>query len=679
MGQSAKTNQDAPSPVPELIQEPPTVPDLLFGLARRVPWWAVLLFLLIFWVGVGMFSDKNNRDILDWLADRPEVKTNELYDVVYEVKTEVLLVSETIRVRDLANEFTTISTQQVVSQADGVITCPEDAAEGCLSQRGVVVTYQDFENADRAAPDGVVETKALRSGSVGTLVRVTLADGTQTVVPPHEILSEEEGILSCDRVAVPDCESPSGQIITFNRPYSLHQGIRVRADAQIRHLDDGYEITIRPNRILSRREGTLDCAPDAPADCTSIPATFVVYPEKIIGTELRGEGDNDIRVRTVEEQTISIARNRIISMDVGLVTCNRSEDPRCQDYEGTIVSVRGETFKGQLSTESGSQYDIILAGDAESTEFERRDVKEETRSPDGCTATDAETCEITITMNDSTVAGRIVADNDNGVTVETVPEQIVTLRKGDIYSTTARTYKTCALNNPRGCNAGIWLTIIVTLSAFSLALVIGLIMGLCRVSSNPILYHLSTFYVELVRGVPLLVILLYFAFVVSPQMRDAHGIIGDITHPIYNFLTDIEVQVLGNESFLAEAVIGLAVGYGAFLAEVFRAGIQSVSKGQTEAARSLGMSYFQSMRHVILPQAIRTVLPPLGNDFIAMLKDSSLIAILALPELLQQGRLYSTRTFKAIPAYNAVAIFYIVMTLSLSLMVRAVERRSRLP
>ncbi|CAG1772131.1 partial Glutamine transport system permease protein GlnP, partial [uncultured bacterium] len=98
-----------------------------------------------------------------------------------------------------------------------------------------------------------------------------------------------------------------------------------------------------------------------------------------------------------------------------------------------------------------------------------------------------------------------------------------------------------------------------------------------------------------------------------------------------------------------------------------------------EAARSLGMSYFQSMRHVILPQAIRTVLPPLGNDFIAMLKDSSLIAILALPELLQQGRLYSTRTFQAIPAYNAVAIFYIVMTLSLSLMVRAVERRSRLP
>lgn len=677
MGQSTKAN--VPPPVPELIQEPPTVPDLLLGMARRVPWWAVLLFLLIFWVGFDMLNDQNDRDILDWLADRPEVNTDELYDVVYEVKTEVLLVSETVRVRGLDDTAVTVPIQQVVSQEDGVINCPEDAPEGCLSQRGVVVTYQDFENANRESPEGAVETKGLRTGVVGPLVRVTLADGVQTVVAPNDILSEEEGVLACDAIAVPDCEALSGQIVTFDRPYTLRQGIRVRADARIRHLEDGYEITIRPNRILSRREGILECPPNAAPDCVPIPVTYVVYPEKIIGTELRGDDDKEVQVRTVEQQTVQISRNRILNMTVGTVTCDRSEDPRCQDYEGTIVAVSGETFSGRLSTESASQYDIILEGDAEATEYERRDIKEETRNPDGCTSTDADACEITITMNDSTVAGRIIADNDSGVTIETVPEKIVTLRKSDIYSTTARTYKTCALNNPRGCNAGIWLTIIVTLSAFSLALLIGLLMGLFRVSSNPILYHLSTFYVELVRGVPLLVILLYFAFVVSPQMRDADGLVGEITHPIYDTLTKIEVQVLGNESFLAEAVIGLAVGYGAFLAEVFRAGIQSVSKGQTEAARSLGMSYFQSMRHVILPQAIRTVLPPLGNDFIAMLKDSSLIAILALPELLQQGRLYSTRTFQAIPAYNAVAIFYIVMTLSLSLMVRAVERRSRLP
>jgi polar amino acid transport system permease protein len=144
-------------------------------------------------------------------------------------------------------------------------------------------------------------------------------------------------------------------------------------------------------------------------------------------------------------------------------------------------------------------------------------------------------------------------------------------------------------------------------------------------------------------------------------------------------MTNLEVAVLGNESFLAEAVLGLAAGYGAFLAEIFRAGIQSISKGQSEAARSLGMSYLQSMRRVILPQAIRVVLPPLGNDFIAMLKDSALISVLALPELLQQGRLYISRTFQPIPVFNAVALFYIIMTLLLSLMVRSVERRTRLP
>jgi polar amino acid transport system permease protein len=257
----------------------------------------------------------------------------------------------------------------------------------------------------------------------------------------------------------------------------------------------------------------------------------------------------------------------------------------------------------------------------------------------------------------------------------------------DIDKDAARTLRRapldCALFNPRGCNAGIWLTLIVTFVAYGMALVIGLMVGLMRVSSNPLLYHSSTLYVELIRGTPLLVLLLFFAFVIGPLIRDTHYIgpfnIGFFTHPPYNFANKIEVAVLGEESFLSEAVLGLAIGYAAFLAEVFRAGIESIGRGQMEAARSLGMSYPQAMRNVILPQAIRVVLPPLGNDFIAMLKDSALISVLALPDLLQSGRLYITRTFQPIPVYIVVALLYILMTLFLSTIIRSMEKRFKLP
>jgi len=130
---------------------------------------------------------------------------------------------------------------------------------------------------------------------------------------------------------------------------------------------------------------------------------------------------------------------------------------------------------------------------------------------------------------------------------------------------------------------------------------------------------------------------------------------------------------------LPAAVLGLAFGYGAYLAEVFRAGIQAIPRGQMEAARSLGMTYFQSMRHVILPQAIRLVLPPLGNDLIAMLKDSSLVSVIAMAEVLQQGRLWISRNFRAFEGFNSVLLVYLIMTLILSLVVRAVERRAKLP
>ena len=207
---------------------------------------------------------------------------------------------------------------------------------------------------------------------------------------------------------------------------------------------------------------------------------------------------------------------------------------------------------------------------------------------------------------------------------------------------------------------GVVLTLRATILGYGSALILGLLAGLMLVSRNPITLAISKLYVEVVRGIPLLVIILYAGFVVTPYLRD---------------LTGGKVDLSG----FPGAIIGLGFGYGAYLAEVFRAGIQSIHRGQMEAARSLGMSYFQAMRHVVLPQAIRVVLPPLGNDFIAMLKDSSLISVVALPEVLQQGRLWVSRTFRAFEGYNTVALFYLVMTLVLSLLVRFIERKTALP
>jgi polar amino acid transport system permease protein len=160
------------------------------------------------------------------------------------------------------------------------------------------------------------------------------------------------------------------------------------------------------------------------------------------------------------------------------------------------------------------------------------------------------------------------------------------------------------------------------------------------------------------RGLPLLVIVLYAGFVIGPWIRDASG--GAL-----------------NPNMLMRAILGLGMGYGAFLSEVFRSGIQSIGRGQSEAARSLGMNSRQTMTYVILPQAFRIILPPLGNDLIALLKDSSLIAVLALEETLQLGRQWISRTFRAIEGYNTVAFLFLVLTMSLSVVVAWIERRSK--
>jgi polar amino acid transport system permease protein len=229
--------------------------------------------------------------------------------------------------------------------------------------------------------------------------------------------------------------------------------------------------------------------------------------------------------------------------------------------------------------------------------------------------------------------------------------------------------------------AGVRLTIQVSLISFGLALILGLIAGLGRVSKNVVFYTISSVYVEVVRGIPILVLLIYFAYVVTPLAVDLLNLLGAAMLQNLaagflvawgNSLAKLNIQ---DVNMLVRAITGLAFAYAAFEAEVFRAGIQSIERGQMEAARSLGMSYFQAMRYIILPQAIRTVLPPLGNDFIAMLKDSSLISVLAVRELTHLGKLNRSRTFRTFETWNTVAFLYLAMTLTLSLVVKFIERR----
>jgi len=206
---------------------------------------------------------------------------------------------------------------------------------------------------------------------------------------------------------------------------------------------------------------------------------------------------------------------------------------------------------------------------------------------------------------------------------------------------------------------GIAVTIYTTLVAFALALVIGLLAGLGRVSQNVVIRNIAVTYIEFIRGVPTLVLIFTVAFVIVAPAAEAVG---------------LSSQAVSSNT---RAIVSLAIIYGAFLAEVFRAGIESVPGGQMEAARSLGLNGGQAMRYVILPQAIRNVLPALGNDFIAMLKDSSLISVLAVRDITQMARLHSGSTFRFRETYLVLTFLYLSMTITLSLLLRWYERRLR--
>ena len=216
---------------------------------------------------------------------------------------------------------------------------------------------------------------------------------------------------------------------------------------------------------------------------------------------------------------------------------------------------------------------------------------------------------------------------------------------------------------------GIGVTLLVTAVAFAAAGAAGLALALASVSRALALRQAARLYVEVVRGVPILVLLLYVAFVLAPALVAGWN---RLAAPL-----GLEPALTRDFPLLWRAVLALAIGYSAFLAEVFRAGILSVDPGQIEAAEALGLRPRQRLRHVVLPQAVRTVLPPLGNDFVAMVKDSSLVSVLGVMDVTQLGKLTAAANFRYFETYNVVALIYLALTITLSALLRRLEARLR--
>jgi polar amino acid transport system permease protein len=220
---------------------------------------------------------------------------------------------------------------------------------------------------------------------------------------------------------------------------------------------------------------------------------------------------------------------------------------------------------------------------------------------------------------------------------------------------------------------GIGVTVFVSLVAFSTATLLGLFTAWALQSSHIALRQAARFYCELIRGIPVLVLLFYIAFVGAPLLLQ-----------LANFLAKA-VRASGapppfearDFSLMWRAILALTISYSAFIAEVFRAGFQAVGRGQKDAARSLGMTPNQVFRHVTFPLAFRTILPPLGNDFVSMVKDSALVSVLGVGDITQMAKVFASGSFLFFETYNVVALIYLVMTLALSLALRALERRLR--
>jgi len=200
---------------------------------------------------------------------------------------------------------------------------------------------------------------------------------------------------------------------------------------------------------------------------------------------------------------------------------------------------------------------------------------------------------------------------------------------------------------------GAWMTLILTVISISLGLVLGTILGLMRLARFRLVSAFASAYVWFFRGTPLLIQLFLIYYAMPPLL----GITLDRWQA---------------------GITALSLNSAAYIAEIVRAGIQSIDVGQTEAAYALGLTKFQTARFIVLPQAFRRIIPPLGNEFILLLKDSSLVSVIALEELLRAGQLIVTRTFRPVEIYSLVAVMYLLMTTVISMLVTLVERKLRI-
>jgi polar amino acid transport system permease protein len=629
--------------------------ERFIGWAAGLPWWAIILGTVAVVVLYSMLSSAAYRRVIHFLTDKPEVTTDDLFEVVQIVGEPTM----------------------IVGHYEGET---QDSVDTVIGE-----FLQSFEGSSVLTRIGFVEDENPAALTVRTL------DGTRVTIPKDRIVTEErvEGrdgtqitITYVDRVTVTG-------VLTERNDDTM----------TIRTVDEEKE-TFAASRILSRESELVPCAEDAAPDCEPTEIVTIQREGETVVGKLSTLSNVSVKLTIPgEDEAREIRRTNVdffyvptltVALNAGQqdATISPGDEVRVGFVEGSDITALLDELESLDDVPVPLRYgegdarvaliaypDVIAAleatgaGEVDALVYldsglDRDAVSEWVDDhPDGGvvvahTGECAKSCEASVKLVDDVITGRIARETDQEITMVTTEAEFVVLDRSTIVENRRMEPGVCALNNLRGCNAGIFLTLRVTFQAYALALLLGLIFGLMRVQTNPVLVAISTLYVEVIRGIPLLVILLYAGFVVSPRIRDLFGI------------------SLNDEQ---EAVLGLAFGYGAFIAEIFRAGIQSISRGQMEAARSLGMSYPQAMRYVVLPQAIRVVLPPLGNDFIAMLKDSALISVLALPDLLQLGRLYVSRTFRAFEGYNTVAILYLLMTLFLSMLVRVIERRSRLP